>query len=232
MATKRFIMRLYRAHDMDLLYLYKNPHFNFHKFLYRCLENYFLEDKPFMASLPVGRDDIAEPKLITPINVSIKNDDIIKGLSKIDEGKRNTFIKTLMRSYIAFPNFSYFSSGYNLEKFGFPPGMQIESFINTKKGYTKKTKKKIESFKDVENIQKNAAKSIEKISSTTNLEPEIQAFETIHEQIIDDDKNALNELNDSDINTQNTDNLETEAVDNDDETASGLAAFSNMFNNF
>ena len=110
--------------------------------------------------------------------------------------------------------------------------MQIESFINTKKGYTKKTKKKIESFKDVENIQKNAAKSIEKISSTTDLEPKIQAFETTNEQSTDDSKNALNELNDNYTDTLNTNDLETETDDNDDETASGLAAFSNMFNNF
>lgn len=222
MAVKRFIMRLYRIHDLDLLYLYKNPNFNFHKFLYRCLENFFLEDKPFVASLPPGRDDIAEPKLVTPISVSIKNDIIIEGLSKIDEGKRNIFIKTLMRCYIEFPNFSYFSINYNLDKFGLSPGRQIESFINTKRGYNKKEKKKINSFKDIENMQENAEKSIEKISSETISKP----LQT----------KAVNKPKQSLFETDNNDTEQQQRAENvnfiDENTINGLAAFSDMFNNF
>ena len=62
----KFLLRIYKHHDQDLIYLYRHPNFDFHKFVRQCLLNYFSDEKPFWAKMPeeIPKDKI--PKASSP----------------------------------------------------------------------------------------------------------------------------------------------------------------------
>lgn len=105
----RVSLRLYRNHDIDLVILYRNKDFGFHKCMRRALKSH-IHNEPYFV-LPPTSSDVSkkEYKYVYQLFITFDEDkdaDIIEWFSHIKKGGRNEAIKSLMRSCIL-GSFSY-----------------------------------------------------------------------------------------------------------------------------
>ena len=103
-------MRLYRMHDLDLMYLYKMPNISIQSIVKVMLKNYIKDrnDGGHIAtrlSIPNVEHDIPLPKTaqfhITLIDG--EDDDVISWIEQIPKGMRNSMLKNMLRTYLSFP---------------------------------------------------------------------------------------------------------------------------------
>lgn len=100
-------VRLYKLHDYDLIYLYKNLRFPVRDAMKEALKSY-VRNEPVFFKLPVQKPDIDNLTQVKNAQFHIKLDDkedadliiFLKGLKKF---YRNSFLKNLLRGYLAGP---------------------------------------------------------------------------------------------------------------------------------
>ena len=103
-------MRLYRMHDLDLMYLYKMPNISIQSIVKVMLKNYIKDRNEgghiaTRLSIPNVEHDIPLPKTaqfhITLIDG--EDDDVISWIEQIPKGMRNSMLKNMLRTYLSFP---------------------------------------------------------------------------------------------------------------------------------
>jgi hypothetical protein len=97
-------MRLYRQHDLDLIYLYKVKDFSFQKHMKAALHA-FLNDEPYMIEVPQNKEGIILPKSIQ-FHLCLSEDkdaDIIAWIKLLSNGYRNSLLKNMFRNYLSAP---------------------------------------------------------------------------------------------------------------------------------
>lgn len=113
-------VRLYKLHDFDLIYLYKNLRFPIRDAMKKALISY-VRNEPVFFDFPI---EIPESDKLIDIKSSqfhIKLDentdkDIILYLSGLKRFYRNSFLKNLLRGYLTGPAAFVYESEINLNK--------------------------------------------------------------------------------------------------------------------
>lgn len=100
-------VRLYKLHDYDLIFLYKNLRFPVQEAMKKALAAY-VRNEPVFFDVPV--EEIKEDSLLKIKNAQFhikldekEDQDIIQYLSRIKKYYRNSFLKNLLRGYLAGP---------------------------------------------------------------------------------------------------------------------------------
>jgi hypothetical protein len=110
----KVIMRLYRQHDLDLIYLYKLKDFSFTSALKSSIRAY-IQKQSFVIPMPdvkCQNGKITLPKQVQfHIILTEKNDiDIINFIHTISSGYRNSALKNIARCYLQVPSMTpYFT---------------------------------------------------------------------------------------------------------------------------
>jgi hypothetical protein len=139
----KFLLRIYKHHDQDLIYLYTHPNFDFHKFVRQCLLNYFSDEKPFWAKMPeeIPMTYDASVKGIHEVTLTLTNaiyENVWVGLTQVRRGYRNAFVKGVIRNYICFANFSFYFHADVKNKVTKQDGRPVYSFYKEKNQYSNK----------------------------------------------------------------------------------------------
>ena len=106
MGKVKKLIRLYRAHDLDLITFIESHEFDFLKAVY-CALNAFANDELFVIYIPPRRE--TEIKLNTrhyrkTLTLDEEKDKkAIEILNKISDGHINNFLKNLVRQYLCVP---------------------------------------------------------------------------------------------------------------------------------
>lgn len=100
-------VRLYKLHDFDLIYLYKNLRFPIKEAMKKALIAY-VRDEPVFFQVPIAKIKTDELSNIKHAQFHIKlseeeDADVIQYLSTLKRFYRNSFLKNLLRSYLAGP---------------------------------------------------------------------------------------------------------------------------------
>lgn len=102
-------MRLYRQHDLDLLYLYKTPNFCIQKSIRESIRDYVKNGCVNNGSYIVDVSNIKHNEVL-PRSVQIhiylsedKDSQVISWLDNTSKGYRNSLIKNIYRNYINGP---------------------------------------------------------------------------------------------------------------------------------
>lgn len=101
-------MRLYKRHDLDLLYLYNTPGFPFQKNLKKVICDYvrsggvISEDKKIVP--PENYKNVTSRLTQLHINLSEEEDsDVINWLNQFSNGYKNSLLKNIYRGYLSYP---------------------------------------------------------------------------------------------------------------------------------
>lgn len=120
MAKARYLVRLYSSHDLDLVTFTLTHDFDIIRAMYSSLkafakgEQFIIKIPPAVRALPGLKRVYAKVLFLDPE----KDKDAVELLEAIVPGKRNNFLKNLLRLYLAYP-FSecFFESADDLELF-------------------------------------------------------------------------------------------------------------------
>ena len=102
---KHYRIRLYKAHDLDLVTLTERYDFDITKAVYSCLSA-FVDGRFFVAEQPKPREQPWKAKHVTERTITldpVKDAAAIAVMESMNEGFRNCFLKNLLRQYIALP---------------------------------------------------------------------------------------------------------------------------------
>lgn len=103
------LVRLYKIHDYDLIYLYKNLRFPIRDAVVSSLKSYVRKEPEFI-SFPINNIEDDKDKLVNIRNTSFhvilddeSDKDIIDFLDGLKKSFRNSFIKNTLRGYLTGP---------------------------------------------------------------------------------------------------------------------------------
>ena len=103
-------MRLYRMHDLDLLYLYKMPDISIQKIIRNVLKAYVVERNSIhgiqnRVVIPRTEFPFKTPKsALIHIRLDDENDKaVVEWIEQIPKGVRNAMLKNILRGYLSFP---------------------------------------------------------------------------------------------------------------------------------
>lgn len=109
----KLVIRLYRRHDLDLLYLYQNPDFNFQKKIKTVLKDFIKNEgnnprKTIVHIPPYSTHTCNYTDLRSCVQIHIylsekKDKDIIEFIKNIKTGFRNSLVKNIFRNYLDRP---------------------------------------------------------------------------------------------------------------------------------
>lgn len=193
MKKIRKTVRLYRIHDLDLISFINSHKLNFQKSMYCALKS-FSKGEVFAIKIPPQKKaderDYKKVYMYTLALDSQKDADCIELLKKISNGKRNNFLKNLLRLYLCNPMSEDFlvdqaDADYFYNKF--------EIFRQGKRIVNLDQKTELNStFSKQENVEKDTPIPI----IPKNKEPEEQRkISELQEE------NTLEDFNESDQNT-------------------------------
>lgn len=136
----KIIMRLYRQHDLDLIYLYKLHGFSLQAAIKTAI-NAYVSNSNAIIDIPVypnPPNKIHLPKQIQfHVYLSEKNDyGAIQWISRITKGYRNSVLKNLVRNYINSPVLTPFNNSTLL----------VFDGTDTGRGQVKTKSKKLDNF--------------------------------------------------------------------------------------
>lgn len=162
MEKMRVTMRLYRIHDLDLITFIETHKLNFQKAVY-CALTSFTNDELFFIEIPPKREAGKELNLkrvyTKVLTLDEKKDkEAILLLKKINDGKRNNFLKNLLRLYLCNPMSENFlidesDSKFFYEKFNiFRNGRRIANLNEGKKKEFNSSLKKEKKETNTENL--------------------------------------------------------------------------------
>lgn len=112
-------VRLYKLHDYDLIFLYKNLRFPVKDAMKKALEN-FVRNEPCFFDYPIanvrtdGLAKLSNAQLHIKLDEN-KDTDIIYFLGKLKKNYRNSFLKNLLRGYMAGPIAYVYQEMVNIE---------------------------------------------------------------------------------------------------------------------
>lgn len=195
MGKMRVTVRLYRIHDLDLITFIELHKLNFQKAMY-CALTSFTNGELFFIEIPPKRDEGKELNLRRVYTMVLtldekKDKDTILLLKKINNGKRNNFLKNLLRLYLCNPMSENFlvdekDSDYFYGKFNiFRKGKRIANLNETKK----------RNLIPIQETQENSNDNNQKIKEEIK---EKAKTEIIQETIIHKEEDANNNQNNSD----------------------------------
>lgn len=120
MAQIRYPIRLYSIHDLDLVTFTLTHDFDILKAVYSSLTA-FTKGEAFIIRIPPAVRELPELRRVYTKTLSLdteKDAEAVELLNKIVPGKRNNFLKNLLRLYLAYP-FSecFFSDPGDQEEF-------------------------------------------------------------------------------------------------------------------
>lgn len=107
MAKTRITLRLYRAHDLDLITFTEMHELDIRKAVY-CALSSFVSGELFLIEIPERREEVQNLRRVYSL-VLILDDEkeqdakMLEVLSKIESGRRNNFLKNLLRLYLCNP---------------------------------------------------------------------------------------------------------------------------------
>ena len=109
-------MRLYRQHDLDLLYLYKLSGFSIQKAVKAAMYAYINKQDTVIRPPTPELDSVVLPKYAQfHIYLSEKEDtELIKWIKSITSGYRNSLLKNMLRRYLYQPTVLPYLSGKNI----------------------------------------------------------------------------------------------------------------------
>lgn len=109
-------MRLYRQHDLDLLYLYKLSGFSIQKAVKAAMYAYINQQDTVIRPPTPELGSVVLPKYAQfHIYLSEKKDtELIKWIKSITSGYRNSLLKNMLRRYLYQPTILPYLSGKNI----------------------------------------------------------------------------------------------------------------------
>lgn len=179
----KFIIRMYRTFDLDLISLYKNPNFDFRNAITDALRASARKQILYIKLPQTNTSFEAPSKCVTHIELDdVLDQDVICWLMKITEGYRNTVIKNILRSHFL----SYYFKPYMEDDDGRTEATislsqckeeQVDYFIRGKKTHKKEQKEVVKlkpennygKINDNKEQQQITIENTQKISSTKTL---------------------------------------------------------------
>ena len=139
-------IRLYKLHDYDLVYLYKNINFPIREAMYRSLSSY-VRNEPVFFEIPIltnVEDNLGGVKNVQfHINLDDENDkDLIEYLKKLKPNLRNSFLKNNLRGHLVGSASYVYEKQINLEKTEAREDSIKNSILGTETLKLKKPRKK------------------------------------------------------------------------------------------
>ena len=121
MSKIRYTIRLYRLHDLDLITFIMTHEFDIMHAIYSSVSA-FAKGEAFLISIPpINNSEMPQLRRVytkTLILDTEKDALTISMLNRISPGKRNNFIKSLLRLYLMYPfSESFFNSPEDLQYF-------------------------------------------------------------------------------------------------------------------
>lgn len=220
---KRYTIRLYRMHDLDLITFMETHKFNIIKAIYSCVvsfskKEYFVIDIP-----PRSVEEMLELKRRYDKTLSLdyeKDKDAIKLLDKIQDGYRNNFLKMLLRLYLCNPmseeflkdkeNVSYFYEMFSIFRDGkrvAKAGKISKNIVQNRQKISKDNENEMktktdQSIREIKDITKTEEKKIKEryVENSVSKNNEKFDFDTINEdEFIQDDEQEISENNAEEI---------------------------------
>ena len=113
----KVIMRLYRQHDLDLIYLHSIKGFSLQQSIKGALYAY-VHQKPYSinVTVPPKHDAAALPKQVQ-FHILLNNEtdaELIDWILSLSRGYRNSALKNLIRGYLALPNMIPYLNDFDL----------------------------------------------------------------------------------------------------------------------
>lgn len=226
-------MRLYRLHDLDLMYLYKMPGVSIQKIIRFVLKTY-IHDRNSLNGIT---DRVEIPKIkydkILPQSALIhiylnegEDDEVIEWIEQIPKGVRNGMLKNILRGYVDFP----ITTPYETEVIDTTAGAKESKNIMEELNKSLKNTKKKRIYKPKE--PKDNKPVIDKV-----LDAPLPSTETktdiITEQgdvVLNTETNPKqNDVKQQKINPKNDDATSSNIAENNDDLFSD---FENMMNDF
>lgn len=109
----KLVIRLYRRHDLDLLYLYQNQEFNFQQNLKTVLKDFIRNQGNNTGEVrihipPYNTHTCNYSELRSSVQIHIylsekKDKDIVNFIKEIKTGFRNSLVKNIFRNYLDRP---------------------------------------------------------------------------------------------------------------------------------
>ena len=147
---KKYFIRLYRAHDLDLITFVQSHRFNLNHALYVAITAFSKRDIFVIAVPPQKETNVEKFKRVYSYSLILdteKDAKAIEVLEKIKPGFKNNFLKNLLRIYLCYPlSEAFLSNEADLSIFeeklsGFKVDRRIAE-AGFEKGAKKKRKKK------------------------------------------------------------------------------------------
>lgn len=107
MAKTRITIRLYRAHDLDLITFTEIHKLDIQKAVY-CALSSFVSGDLFLIEIPKLREEVQNLRRVYAFILTLDDErerdvKMLEVLSKINAGRRNNFLKNLLRLYLCNP---------------------------------------------------------------------------------------------------------------------------------
>lgn len=226
MKKIRVTIRLYRMHDLDLITFVELHKLNIQKAVY-CALTSFAKGELFLIKIPPRRAGGEELNLSRVYSFTVlfdaeRDKNAILLLSKIADGRRNNFLKNLLRLYLCNPmsemflkdesdadffydKFAIFRSGRRMadlseddEKWNSVPPLEKLKVIRTNKNTTAVEKEKETSGHDAVNDNDITAEN-KTVPDTTESEERAQVNETQSDEGVPSERQPSDNPDDEDI---------------------------------
>ena len=226
MKKIRVTIRLYRMHDLDLITFVELHKLNIQKAVY-CALTSFAKGELFLIKIPPRRAGGEELNLNRVYSFTVlfdaeRDKNAILLLSKIADGRRNNFLKNLLRLYLCNPmsemflkdesdadffygKFAIFRAGRRMaelseddEKWNSVPPLEKLKVIQTNKNTTAVEKKKETSGHDAVNDNDITAEN-KTVPDTTESEERAQVNETQSDEGVPSERQPSDNPDDEDI---------------------------------
>lgn len=172
-----YTVRLYKQHDLDLIYLYKNPDFRFLDAMKTAAAAYAENGSRANIKNPPAHKLKLEEQTKWQIHLSIEDDAINAMLKQVQRGFRCSFLKNILRYAMESPNLNSFF----VNEMMFVPSEKI--YLSREKKQTLKKESSLgtgrvipsEKTKSFENVYQNTESSLE--DNIPETEPEESGFD-------------------------------------------------------
>ena len=231
----KITMRLYRLHDLDLMYLYKMPNVSIQAIIKVMLKNY-VKDRNNGNQIATRfrtsdiRHNIPLPST-AQFHIILQDDedgDVISWIEQIPKGIRNGMIKNMLRNYFDFPLIVPYEETVSDEKItSEDDSISIEKYneVITQKATTKpyKRRKKSKDGNDVSDTEKTNNKTKKQKTKKNTVSEVLDKPVPSSEEKIMTSKTADDVLKN---------NSQTKRVEDDNTESDLFDDFESMMNNF
>ena len=231
----KITMRLYRLHDLDLMYLYKMPNVSIQAIIKVMLKNY-VKDRNNGNQIATRfrtsdiRHNIPLPST-AQFHIILQDDedgDVISWIEQIPKGIRNGMIKNMLRNYFDFPLIVPYEETVSDEKItSEDDSISIEKYneVITQKATTKpyKRRKKSKDGNNVSDTEKSTNKTKKQKTKKNTVSEVLDKPVPSSEEKIMTSKTADDVLKN---------NSQTKIVEDDNTESDLFDDFESMMNNF